>query len=202
MDEMNEQNTMSGISDAAEPQRDSIPSNTKRKRYTIEKKLEIMKEVKRFVALGLSYSEMTEQLEKKGYKVSTGSLFKYVLRAKDDILSTEEAARIWLERMEKKKMLAREAMKLLGEYKEERKSERKEIAERGRGTPKFTIKDEMVILKQVCDIERELDDFLSRANLLAAVPSRTELEVKPKLTTKELVDYLKEQDAIERGENK
>lgn len=146
----------------------------KRQRLTFEVKLELMKLIKRYLAIGLTYQEMQEKIkQEKGIKLAMGTLFKFILSAKEDIISSNEAARIFLERYEKRRYIEREAIILYNQVK-------------SGGDQNLIIKT----LDLLSKTQEATDNYLSRFNLIPAVPLRQELELKPKLPLHQLIDAL------------
>lgn len=193
MDNENSETEIGDIEEAASPK-----NKQKRNYLSLEKKFEIMKRLKRYLAVDMDYYTMQEQIQKEfNIKISVGALWKMVSRVKEDLISTHEAWRIISVRVEKKKQLEQEALRLYSEAYKLFENEKKE-EEPNQTIMAHRLKDAAYALKILKEVQDSAENFLSRFNLLPAMPVRQEIEVRPKIDTYQLIDILKGEENDEK----
>jgi len=140
---------------------DDVVNKGERKRmyYTVEQKMEMMKHIRRYLVTGMTYREMKADLEKKGFRLAQGSLFNIILEMKEEMASWQDGWRVVVERIEKQKYLEREALALYNQIKEDRHS---------------TLQERMLAMRLLSQIQNETHEFISRFNLLPAIPVRSD----------------------------
>ena len=152
-----------------------------------KRKIEVRKLIRRLVSLGYDYRDIQEELQKRGYRYRDATVKKMMWEIRQELLSMEEAWRIIVERIEKKKFIEREALK---NYK--RALETDDIKEINRA------------LRLLKEVSREVEDFLSRFNLMPAIPIRQEVDVIPKIDFFQLIDQVEKgiQEEVETSQQK
>lgn len=190
---MDEKNEIGFVGDV-EPKQN--PNRVRRRYFSLEQRMQMMKLVKRYVSLDYSYDDMQQALMKEGFKVSVGTLFKFVLQAKEALISAEEANRIMLNLAEQRRRIRSEMFRIFREMQKERQwfnaayqkwrdkvdaFERENPSTplpveilRERPKEKYTLKDDALIVKSVEESQKNHEDFVSRFNLIPPIPTRTE----------------------------
>jgi len=154
--------------------------------YSADQKMEIMKHVRRYLIVGMRYIDMRDDLAKKGFKLAQGTLFNIILEMKDEMASWQDAWRIAVERIEKQKYLEREALALYEQIKND---------------PRGDVHDRMLALRLLSQVQNETHEFISRFNLLPAIPVRTDGAGTTKIPVDQLIQALvDEKNALAKKE--